>query len=121
MRESSRRRKQNVFDISDLNTRRRDWRHFIRWAKQRLNARSVFFLICAITLLVYSIVVVKEKIRRALRWVDPPPLYERYHRAELALPQHDTEHAFSQGQKYLWVNNHVSGSHICVFYGLVIS
>jgi hypothetical protein len=38
-----------------------------------------------------------------------PPLYGEYHRAELELPQHNSTDAFSHGEKYLWVNNHVSG------------
>lgn len=36
-----------------------------------------------------------------------PPLYPAYHRAELALPQHDESDPFAGGKKYLWVANHV--------------
>lgn len=36
-----------------------------------------------------------------------PPLYEEYHRAELALPQHDdVRNAFAGGKKYMWVADH---------------
>ena len=84
-------------------------RSLIRWSKNRVTPRSFFALVCIITLVVYGIIRVKEQIRRALRWLDPPPLYGEYHVAELALPQHDPNTAFVQGQKYLWVNNHVSG------------
>ena len=85
---------------------------FFRWSKSRLTLRSFFALVCIITVLVYAILRIKEKIRRALRWIDPPPLYGAYHAAELALPQHDQTRAFDRGQKYLWVNNHVSGESV---------
>lgn len=35
-----------------------------------------------------------------------PPLYSDFHRAELALPQHDTRHPFAGGRKYMWVADH---------------
>lgn len=38
-----------------------------------------------------------------------PPLFERYHQAELALPQHHVADPFANGKKYLWVENHVHG------------
>jgi hypothetical protein len=38
-----------------------------------------------------------------------PPLFERYHEAELALPQHYVADPFADGKKYLWVENHVHG------------
>ncbi|KAI0674359.1 hypothetical protein C8Q78DRAFT_589150 [Trametes maxima] len=39
-----------------------------------------------------------------------PPLYSRFHRAELALPQHNVSLLFPEGRegKYLWVANHAS-------------
>lgn len=40
---------------------------------------------------------------------DKPPLFERYHDAELALPQHHVDDPFANGKKYLWVENHVHG------------
>ena len=36
-----------------------------------------------------------------------PPLYPEFREAELALPQHHVENPFANGQKYLWVANHV--------------
>ena len=36
-----------------------------------------------------------------------PPLYPEWHRAELALPQHDDpSRAFDGGRKYMWVSDH---------------
>ncbi|EKM48643.1 uncharacterized protein PHACADRAFT_266233 [Phanerochaete carnosa HHB-10118-sp] len=35
-----------------------------------------------------------------------PPLYPEYHRAELALPQHDPRRPFEGGRKYMWVADH---------------
>ncbi|KAI0635224.1 hypothetical protein C8Q77DRAFT_1106760 [Trametes polyzona] len=39
-----------------------------------------------------------------------PPLYSRFHEAELALPQHDASLPFPEGRegRYLWVANHAS-------------
>lgn len=49
---------------------------------------------------------------RAVRWEHMKPFrYVEYHQAELALPQHDLHNAFSNGKKYFWVNNHVSGEY----------
>lgn len=39
-----------------------------------------------------------------------PPLYPEYHRAELALPQHDPSRAFEGGKKYMWVADHTQWS-----------
>lgn len=41
-----------------------------------------------------------------------PPLFERWHQAELALPQHHVVDPFANGKKYLWVGNHVHGESI---------
>ena len=101
-------RKPVIYDPSGADSR--FW-YLIRWSRRRLTPCSFLALVCLITLLVYVILRVKEQCRRALRWVDPPPLYGNYHAAELALPQHDAKTAFERGQKYLWVNNHVSGKH----------
>ena len=35
-----------------------------------------------------------------------PPLYPEYHRAEVALPQHDLNNPFAGGRKYIWVASH---------------
>ncbi|KAI0777730.1 hypothetical protein BD413DRAFT_519148 [Trametes elegans] len=45
-----------------------------------------------------------------LRALPLPPLYARFHAAELALPQHDASLAFPEGRdgRYLWVANHAS-------------
>lgn len=40
-----------------------------------------------------------------------PPLFERYHEAEMALPQHHVNDPFAGGKKYLWVENHVHGEY----------
>ena len=74
--------------------------------KKQLSVRSIVLLAVLLATFLYG---------AAKRWQgwethrDRPPLYEEYHRAELALPQHDTTDPFSNGKKYLWVNNHVSG------------
>ena len=39
--------------------------------------------------------------------MEKPPLFERYHLAEMALPQHHVKDPFAGGKKYLWVENHV--------------
>lgn len=38
-----------------------------------------------------------------------PPLFEKWHWAELALPQHHVVDPFANGKKYLWVRDHVHG------------
>ncbi|GJE93721.1 O-fucosyltransferase family protein [Phanerochaete sordida] len=38
-----------------------------------------------------------------------PPLFGKYHQAELAMPQHHVADPFANGKKYLWVENHVHG------------
>lgn len=38
-----------------------------------------------------------------------PPLFGKYHQAELAMPQHHVSDPFAGGKKYLWVENHVHG------------
>ena len=35
-----------------------------------------------------------------------PPLYPEFHRAELALPQHENREPFAHGRKYMWVADH---------------
>ena len=42
-----------------------------------------------------------------------PPLYERFHTAELALPQHDALLPLPEGRhgRYLWIANHASSEH----------
>ena len=36
-----------------------------------------------------------------------PPLYSKYHEAELALPHQDLKHPFAGGKKYMWSADHV--------------
>lgn len=43
-----------------------------------------------------------------------PPLFGRFHQAELALPQHHVADPFAGGKKYLWVENHVHGAPLLV-------
>ncbi|EKM56441.1 uncharacterized protein PHACADRAFT_253563 [Phanerochaete carnosa HHB-10118-sp] len=52
-----------------------------------------------------------EKPKAESHWDEwpNPPLFGKYHRAELALPQHHVADPFANGKKYLWVENHVHG------------
>lgn len=45
-----------------------------------------------------------------------PPLFDRYHEAEMALPQHHVADPFAGGKKYLWVENHVHGEFLLPFF-----
>lgn len=48
-----------------------------------------------------------------------PPLFEKWHWAELALPQHHVVDPFANGKKYLWVRDHVHGEPFqCLFFEL---
>lgn len=39
-----------------------------------------------------------------------PPLYDRFHRYELQLPQHQDNYSLSHSdRKYLWIANHARG------------
>lgn len=78
----------------------------VQGLRKQLTIRGIILWTALLVALVYGTVKLWQK------WSyerNKPPLYEEYHRAELALPQHDTNNAFGNGKKYLWVNNHVSG------------
>ena len=51
----------------------------------------------------------EEELNESSKWdlMEKPPLFERYHLAEMALPQHHVKDPFAGGKKYLWVENHV--------------
>ena len=76
--------------------------------RRRLDCHSLLLLLLIGSILFYTGRRLLAAWKHAQKWKDPPPLYGQYHAAELALPQHDRATAL-QGQKYLWVNNHVSG------------
>ena len=54
---------------------------------------------------------IHEEQNEPLNWdlLEKPPLFGRYHEAEMALPQHHVKDPFAGGKKYLWVENHVHG------------
>lgn len=77
--------------------------------KKRLTPRTLIIWTTFITTLVFGTIKIYQKWKAAQWERNKPPLYEKYHHAELALSQHDAVNAFSGGKKYLWVNNHVAG------------
>ena len=76
-----------------------------------LTLRRVLLGAALVAALVYSCVVGVKRWKKRQFERNKPPLYERYHHAELALPQHHPGDPFAGGKKYLWVNNHVSGEY----------
>ncbi|GJE89688.1 O-fucosyltransferase family protein [Phanerochaete sordida] len=77
--------------------------------QQSLTLRRVLLGAGLVAALVYLCVAGVKRWKKREFERNKPPLYEKYHHAELALPQHDTSDPFAGGKKYLWVNNHVSG------------
>ena len=98
-----------------------------RWTKRRPTRRALILLACLFVAAVYAVrvwtahehVLVADKKhdthheeqKKPLNWDDlpKPPLFGRYHEAEMALPQHHVKDPFAGGKKYLWVENHVHG------------
>ena len=89
------------------------YKTYLRWTKRRSTVRLLFALVCVATLLLLGATKLRQPAARLVkRIVDPPPLYGEWHRAELALPQHNAARAFDGGKKYLLVNNHVAGESV---------
>ena len=92
-----------------------------RWTKRRPTKRVALVLLCVLLACAYGLRAwrahqaearrVAEEARRQkeLEEKPKPPLFERWHQAELALPQHHVADPFAHGKKYLWVENHVHG------------
>ena len=90
----------------------------VRWTRRNPTKRAIILLICLGFLGVYSIRTWNRYSGLAAAsaiepegWQDKPkpPLFERFHEAELALPQHHADNPFSRENKYLWVENHGHG------------
>ena len=77
--------------------------------RQAITARSVILGTVALAALLLLWTKAGDAWQALQNARNKPPLYERYHYAELALPQHSVPDPFADGRKYLWVNNHVSG------------
>lgn len=77
--------------------------------RQWVTARSVIWGTVALAAVLLLWTVAGDGWQTVQNVTSKPPLYERYHYAELALPQHSVPDPFANGTKYLWVNNHVSG------------
>ncbi|KAF7965096.1 hypothetical protein HWV62_45727 [Athelia sp. TMB] len=70
-------------------------------------AAVIILSICAVS--VYHVFLFTQAKMNAMR---KPPLYERYHRYEAELPQHNPELPAPEGKdaKFFWASNHVHGS-----------
>lgn len=117
-------------------------RPITRWPKRRPSKRVVALLVLLFLAAIYSIRSWNEKkfveqqrelrrqaklrleeearVREANKPKEQvkPPLFERYHLAELDLPQHKVEDPFAGGKKYMWVENHVLGA--CYHYHVYV-
>ncbi|PSR74432.1 hypothetical protein PHLCEN_2v9844 [Hermanssonia centrifuga] len=108
-------------------------RPLARWSKRRPTKRALIIIACLFIAGVYGVRVWsgphhavqthttevithqqhQERPEKHVEenWDDrpKPPLFERYHVAEMALPQHHVSDPFASGRKFLWVENHVHG------------
>lgn len=83
---------------------------------RRVVVTLVSILVGGIVLVLYFVTFRATELPWQISKGDPPgealssvviPLYPEYHRAELQLPQHANRRPFANGQKYLWVADHV--------------
>ena len=110
-----------MYDPADAEWGASGPRPLARWTKRRPTKRAIILLVCVPIGCVYGMRMWNERSAKAkalrkerekakeFEEKPKPPLFEKWHQVELALPQHHVTDQFANGKKYLWVENHVHG------------
>ncbi|KAI0354759.1 hypothetical protein OH77DRAFT_1425875 [Trametes cingulata] len=111
-RQMPRSRRSSAFDLPTSSHDRHDHRHW--WARfhtRRTLRLAVFALACFFAIRIFFGL---DSFLTYFNVADDgkPPLYGKYHKWELQLPQHNPDLPFPEGRhgQYIWMANHVHGS-----------